>query len=154
MSSDARPKAPGFFVEPGGDANAALDPSRQDDGLERIHQNDEDQNNAGDRYPPMHKLWDSDDAEMAADSEMKAQGVTRATSSAIFTACNSFSKARRLRVSRALAPSLFASLGLSWTSMKMPSTPAATAARESTGINSGWPPLTTGRPSSLCDADG
>jgi uncharacterized protein (TIGR00369 family) len=41
------------------------------------------------------------------------QGVTWAKSSAFFTACNSFSNPRRLRVSSAFAPSLFASFGLS-----------------------------------------
>src|SRR5262249_5282162 len=42
----------------------------------------------------------------------------------------------------AFGPSDLASLGLSWTSMNPPSPPAATAARESTGMNCGWPPET------------
>ncbi len=38
--------------------------------------------------------------------------------------------------------------------MNTPSTPAATAARESKGINSGWPPLVAGLPSSPGEEDG
>ena len=47
---------------------------------------------------------------------------------------------RSLR-SRALAPSDLALCGSSWTSTKRPSMPAATAARASSGMYSGWPPL-------------
>ncbi len=48
--------------------------------------------------------------------------------------------ARRLDRGRALAPSLLAAEGLSWTSIKIPSMPAATAARLSKGMNCGSPP--------------
>jgi hypothetical protein len=44
--------------------------------------------------------------------------------------------------SSALAPSDLALAGSSWTSRNSPSTPAATAARASSGMNSGCPPLT------------
>ncbi len=64
-------------------------------------------------------------------------GVAHGTSSALRTASNSFNTSRSLVDSNALAPSDFASLGLSCTSRNTPSTPAATAARASTGINSG-----------------
>jgi hypothetical protein len=52
--------------------------------------------------------------------------------------------------SSALAPSDFACAGLSWTSRKMPSIPAATAARDSKGMNSGWPPETPLAPDGIC----
>src|SRR5437899_939803 len=78
-------------------------------------------------------------------------GATCARSSAFFTACNSFNNPRSLVDSSAFAPSDFASFGLSCTSMNTPSTPAATAALDSTGINSGCPPLTAGPLSSACE---
>src|SRR5512146_893761 len=71
---------------------------------------------------------------------------------AFCTAKISCSRLRRRVSSSALAPSDFACLGLSCTSRKIPSTPAATAARASRGINSGWPPLTA--PSPLLAAEG
>jgi hypothetical protein len=42
---------------------------------------------------------------------------------------------------KAFAPSESAAAGLSCVSKKMPSTPAATLARASGSMNSGWPPL-------------
>src|SRR5208337_4211166 len=78
-------------------------------------------------------------------------GVLAATSSAFLIANISLSNPRSLVDSSAFAPSDFASLGLSWTSMNTPSTPAATAARASTGMNSGCPPLAAGPLPSDCD---
>ena len=49
------PKAPGFFVEQARDAKSSSDAPRQNHGLKRIHQDEEDQNNTGDRCPPMHR---------------------------------------------------------------------------------------------------
>ena len=64
-------------------------------------------------------------------------GVTCAPDNAPCNASSSFKTARSLVDSSAFAPSDLASLGLSCTSMNTPSTPAATAARASTGMNSG-----------------
>ena len=85
------------------------------------------------------------------DSIFAIYGVARAASNAFFIASNSFSIPRSLVDSSALAPSDFASFGLSWTSMNTPSTPAATAARANKGMNSGCPPLTAGPLPSDCD---
>src|SRR5450432_83976 len=74
-------------------------------------------------------------------------GDACAAATALCTANNSFKTPRNFVDSNAFAPSDLASLGLSWTSMKTPSTPAATAERASNGINSGWPPLTDWSPS-------
>src|SRR5579864_8557394 len=87
------------------------------------------------------------DAEEQNDA---AYGVARATSIACLTASNSFNTSRSLVDSSAFAPSDFAILGLSCTSRNTPSTPAATAARASKGMNSGWPPLTAGPLPSDC----
>src|SRR6516225_8410263 len=81
-------------------------------------------------------------------------GVACTFASPFCTASSSFSTPRSLRESSALAPSDLASFGLSWTSMNTPSTPAATAARESTGMNSGCPPLVALPFSSPWDAEG
>src|SRR5208337_3921650 len=51
---------------------------------------------------------------------------------------------------RALGPSESAAAGLSWVSRKMPSTPAATPARASGSMNSGWPPLAWPCPPGSC----
>src|SRR4030081_3112188 len=56
MPRHSGPELPGSLVEPGRDAKKSpLDAPRQNHGLERIHQDDEDQSNAEDCCPPMHK---------------------------------------------------------------------------------------------------
>src|SRR5271154_7251303 len=82
---------------------------------------------------------------------IQVYGGAPATSSAFLIASNSFNTPRSFVDSSALAPSDFASFGLSCTSMNTPSTPAATAARDNRGMNSGCPPLTAGPSPSDCD---
>src|SRR5260370_37230329 len=69
MPPHSGPDAPGFLVEPGRHAKKSpLDAPRQNDGLKRINQDDEDESNAEDRCPPMHKRWSADVAGLVADS--------------------------------------------------------------------------------------
>src|SRR5579883_167148 len=145
---------------------------RQNHRFKRVQQhgeNDQDAENGGEQ---MHG-YGSDEGRMVTDSGcVKSEGLRRAGAgkqrfqagsygvacafaSPFCTASSSFSTPRSLRESSALAPSDFASFGLSCTSRKTPSTPAATAARASTGMNSGWPPLVALPPfSSPCEAEG
>jgi hypothetical protein len=48
MPSHSSPETPGIPVEPGRDTKTAFNAARQDNGLKRIHQDDEDQNYAED----------------------------------------------------------------------------------------------------------
>src|ERR1700690_898867 len=63
MQPHSAPEAPGFLVKRGRDAKVPFDASWQNHRLKRIHQDDEDENNAGNGCPPVH----NDEIEMTPE---------------------------------------------------------------------------------------